>query len=180
MQPWLETSSLLDARTTPTSAQDFPAAPTAESRARRLQVLLVDDSPKQLQHASDLLSLWKIVPTTAGDGAQALALACERRFDIILMDVAMPVMDGLQATQRIRQVEREHPGRPRTPIVACTTSWLLRNKVLLARVGFDEAINNPCSAEEMNACLRRWSLMTAAHPTRANSASSPPSGKSWS
>ena len=158
MQQWLEPSPLLDAKTTPTSAQELPAEPQAEPSAWLLQVLLVEASPRKLQHTSDLLSHWKIVPTTACNGAQALALACEIRFDLILMDIAMPVMDGLQATQQIRQVESKHPERVRTHIVACTTGWLLRNKVFLARVGFDEAINKPCHAGEMNACIRRWSF----------------------
>jgi CheY-like chemotaxis protein len=118
-----------------------------------------------LQDAGELLSHWGIVPTTACNGAQALALVSERRFDIILMDIAMPVMDGLEAAQRIRQLEIEHPERPRTPIVAYTTGWLLADTTLLSRVGFDEAIKKPCSADQMKACLRRWSLSTPVLPS---------------
>ena len=126
--------------------------------ASLLQVLLVDDSPTNLQNTGDLLSQWGIVPTTACNGAEALALASERQFDIIVMDVAMPIMDGLEATQLIRQLEIEHPERPRTPIVAYTTGWLLADTGLLAQVGFDEANDKPCSADQLKACLRRWSL----------------------
>jgi CheY-like chemotaxis protein len=114
----------------------------------------------ELQNAGDLLSHWGIVPKTACNGAEALALASERQFDFILMDIAMPVMDGLEATWRIRQLEIEHADRPRTPIVAYTTGWLLSETVLLARVGFDEAINKPCGVDEMEACLRRRSFTT--------------------
>jgi CheY-like chemotaxis protein len=74
----------------------------------------------------------------------------------------MPVMDGLEATQRIRQRETEHPERPRTPIVAYTTGRLLADTVLLDRVGFNDAIKKPCTADHMEACLRRWCLTFAA------------------
>lgn len=134
----------------------LPVAQTAP----HLQVLVVDDSPLNLQDTGDLLSQWGIVPATACNGEEALTLASERQFDIILMDVAMPVMDGLEATRRIRQLEIEQPERPHTPIVAYTTGWLLADAVLLARVGFDEAIKKPCGADQMRACLRRWGLTT--------------------
>jgi CheY-like chemotaxis protein len=113
-----------------------------------------------LQNTGELLSHWGMVATTARNGAEALALASERQFDIIVMDIAMPVMDGLEATRRIRQLEIEHPERPHTPIVAYTTGWLLADTALLARVGFDEAINKPSDADQLKACLRRWSLTT--------------------
>jgi CheY-like chemotaxis protein len=107
----------------------------------------------------------------AGDGAQALALASERPFDLIMMDIAMPVMDGMEATLRIRQLETAHPERRRTPIVAYTSGKLLADRTLQVRVGFDEAISKPCSAEQMEACLRRWCPTTAAPlPSRPDGA----------
>jgi CheY-like chemotaxis protein len=90
-----------------------------------------------------------------------LALASERHFDLVLMDVTMPVMDGLEATKRIRQLEIEHPERPHIPIVAYTSGRLLADKLLQVGAGFDEAIRKPCSAEQMGACLRRWCSATS-------------------
>jgi CheY-like chemotaxis protein len=145
---------------TPASAPLHP--PPLLTTAPALQVLLVDDSPANLHDGRELLAQWGIVPTMAGDGAQALALASERQFDIIMMDISMPVMDGMEATLRIRQLETAHPERRRTPIVAYTSGKLLKDKTLQVRVGFDEAISKPCGADLMAACLRRWCVKTAA------------------
>jgi len=123
-----------------------------------LRVLVVDDEPMNLQDAVDLLSHWGIVPAIAHNGAEALALAGNQHFDLILMDITMPVMSGLEATQEIRQIEIDHPERQRTPIVAYTSGTLLRDIALQARVGFDEAIKKPGSVIQIEACLRRLCL----------------------
>jgi CheY-like chemotaxis protein len=156
-------TDLLPPEATATAApgQGPPPVPLALALSA-LQVLLVDDSPANLHDGSQLLSQWGIVPTVAGDGAQALELASERQFDLIMMDISMPVMDGMEATLRIRQLETAHPERRRTPIVAYTSGALLADKTLQVRVGFDEAINKPCGADLMAACLRRWCPTTAA------------------
>jgi CheY-like chemotaxis protein len=120
-----------------------------------LEVLVVDDSPLNLLAAIDLLSHFGITPITACNGAEALALAQGRPFDLILMDVSMPIMDGLEAAQQLRQREIENPERPRTTIVAYTSGKLLEDRALQVRAGFDGAIRKPCSAPEMEACLLR-------------------------
>jgi CheY-like chemotaxis protein len=137
-----------------------------------LQVLVVDDEPGNLQDAIDLLSQFDITPATACNGSKALALAGERQFDLILMDISMPEMDGLQAAHRIRQFESEHPERPRTTLVAYTTGRLLEDKALQAHAGFDEAMKKPCSAPQMQACLHRLRQADPEH------LSSPPQGTS--
>jgi CheY-like chemotaxis protein len=136
-----------------------------------LQVLVVDDEPGNVQDAIELLSQFDITPATACNGSEALALAGERQFDLILMDISMPEMDGLQAAHEIRQFESEHPGRPRTTLVAYTTGMLLEDKALQDHAGFDEAMKKPCSAPQMQACLHR---LRQADPERA----SPPRGTS--
>jgi CheY-like chemotaxis protein len=132
--------------------------------ATALQVLLVDDSPSNRREACDLVSQWGIVPTTACDGVQAVALASTRHFDIIFMDISMPVMDGLQATQCIRQLECDHADWPRTPIIAYTSGDFLSDRALQVRGGFDESIKKPCSAGAMEACLLRWCLTPVLPP----------------
>ena len=122
--------------------------------------MVVDDLPENLRDAIELLSPFGITPTTARNGAEALAKACGRHFDLILMDVSMPVMDGLEAALHIRQHEAEHPERPRATIVAYTAGQLLAEVALLARAGFDEAMRKPCSALQLQACLHRL------HPTK--------------
>jgi two-component system, sensor histidine kinase and response regulator len=118
-----------------------------------LGVLVVDDNPSNLAFADDLLRSLGIVPTLAEDGAEAVALAGARTFDLILMDLQMPVLDGLAATQRIRAVEHERSAG-RVPVLAYTSYALDRN--LLRYCGLDGVLEKPCSAQTLQDCLLRW------------------------
>jgi CheY-like chemotaxis protein len=127
-----------------------------------LRIMVADDLPDILQSTADHLSQWRIIPTTASNGAEALALATEQPFDLILMDIAMPVMDGLEATQKIRHMEAAHPHRARTPIVAYTSGVLLWDTALQERVGFDEVLRKPANAKQLQACILRCTGSKAA------------------
>jgi CheY-like chemotaxis protein len=140
----------------------LPGVPNASA----LQVLVVDDRPWNLADACELLAQWGIKPTTACDGAQAVALANDRRFDIIFMDIVMPGMDGFTATMHIREMEkREHPDRPRTPIVAYTSADAPLGDAWRRRAGIDDVMKKPCGADQMADCLVRWCSATSVPPT---------------
>jgi CheY-like chemotaxis protein len=103
-----------------------------------------------------VLTRWGIVPTIACDGAQAVLIAERQSFDIVLMDLLMPVMDGVVATAKIRQAERENPQRAQVPIVAYTSLDLAADPMRMARVGWSAVLPKPCSATSLRACLTRW------------------------
>ena len=130
-----------------------------------LRVLVVDDDRQSLAHASALLGDRGITPTLARDGAQAVALACERGFDLILMDLQMPVLDGLTATRQIRvhETERAHP---RAPVVAYTSCRV--EAQLLRECGVDGVLEKPCAAEALQECLLRWCATSGAQRTGAD------------
>lgn len=117
-------------------------------------VLVVDDNPEHQMAVSEMLSLYGIEPRLASDGAAAVELATAEQFDIILMDLQMPVLDGLAACKQIRRFEMEH-GRVRVPVVAYT-SRAVADSVLTA-CGLDAVLEKPCSAEALGTCLERWS-----------------------
>jgi CheY-like chemotaxis protein len=98
----------------------------------------------------------------AADGAEAVSLACKRGFDLILMDLQMPVLDGLAATQRIRSFEVEQSSS-RTPVLAFTSHSV--DERLLRHCGLDGVLEKPCSAQVLQACLLRW---CASASTRAS------------
>ncbi len=85
-----------------------------------VRVLVADEDPVNLMVISALLESREIVPLLAADGAEAVTLACERRFDLILMDLQMPILDGLGATAAIRRFETCRP-RSAAPVVACSS-----------------------------------------------------------
>ena len=117
------------------------------------RILLVDDTPSYRGEACELLASYGLTPTVAADGAEAVALACARDFDLILMDLQMPVLDGLEATKQIRRFEGEH-GRVGVPVVAYTARAL--DDDVLRRCGIDGVLEKPCSARALQECLLRW------------------------
>ncbi|MES2099431.1 MAG: response regulator [Pseudomonadota bacterium] len=146
----------LFAGTTTFVRQNAPAAaPLDNPFPGRPRVLVADDHPENRLIVEALLYRWRIKPVQAADGAEAVALACGQHFDLILMDLQMPVLDGLTATLQIRRFEHGH-GHPRAPIVAYTSSTLGDDWPILRACGFDESLEKPCGLESLATCLQRW------------------------
>ena len=118
-----------------------------------LRVLVVDDNPVNRMVASEMLDYFGFQSLLASDGAQAVAIAANNRLDLILMDLQMPVLDGLGATRQIRRSEREQV-RSRIPVVAYTS--LSGGRLPLSDYGLDDLLEKPCEMEAMRACLLRW------------------------
>lgn len=83
-----------------------------------LHILLAEDNPVNQRLARSLLEKRGHSVVVAGNGREALDALAKQRFDLVFMDVQMPVMDGIEATAAIRK--QEHSGEPRLPIVALT------------------------------------------------------------
>jgi CheY-like chemotaxis protein len=118
-----------------------------------LRVLVADDNPTNLIVAAAQLQSLGIVPLLAADGAEAAALACERAFDLILMDLQMPVLDGLGACAAIRRHESSS-GRAAAPVLAYSSCSVGAD--LLAAHGISGSLSKPCSAQDLLNCLSAW------------------------
>lgn len=133
--------------------------PTGESRLPgahsygEVRVLVVDDNPVNLMLVSAMMEARGFVPLLASDGAEAVALACDLHFDLILMDLQMPVLDGLGATVKIRRFEAAGQ-RPAVPVVAYTS--LSPGSRDLTAHGLNGSLRKPCEDHELEACLVRW------------------------
>jgi two-component system, sensor histidine kinase len=123
----------------PAPALDI-AAPEVEAGAPK--ILVVDDNQTNRAVLLTLLGHLGVDGHFAVDGREAVAKWEKERWDAILMDVHMPVMDGVQASQAIRAGERR-TGRPRTPIVAVTASVLTHERTLYAEAGMDALVPKP-------------------------------------
>ena len=138
----------------PAGTAGSEAAAHSLSAARR-KVLVVDDNPLNRTVASEMLSGFSVATVVAADGAEAvaLALAGELPLDLILMDLQMPVLDGLSALREIRAVEVARQ-RPRVPTLAYTSS--LPAWDLMQACGFDGVLAKPCDHDDLRHCLQRW------------------------
>ena len=84
--------------------------------------------------------------TVVGDGAQAVAAFGMERFDLILMDMQMPVMDGLAATRAIRALEAAEPARGRTPLIMLSANAMEQHQREAADAGADRHVAKPITA----------------------------------
>lgn len=119
-----------------------PALPT-----RSLHVLLAEDSPVNQRVATALLEKWGHRVTIASNGRQAIAAAAAGHFDLILMDVQMPEMDGLEATASIRQRELIDGGH--MPIVALTAHAMKGDRDRCLAAGMDAYVTKPIRSKEL-------------------------------
>lgn len=132
-----------------------------------VNVLVVDDDPVNLMVVSALLETRGFVPMLAADGAEAAALASELHFDLILMDMQMPILDGLSAASLIRQHERS-ASRPGVPIVAYSS--VPPQASVLARHGVNGSLIKPCGDQGLEDCLLRWCPAYGAVPNDGRAA----------
>lgn len=125
----------------------------SEQRGRPLAVLVVDDNPVNCRLASILLERAGHDVTVAGGGAAALQLLAERPFDLVLMDIQMPGMDGLEATRRIRALP--DPSRAKVPIVALTANALNGEDERCRAAGMDFYLTKPIDGASLVGAVER-------------------------
>ncbi|BDT66774.1 sensor histidine kinase RcsC [Comamonadaceae bacterium OS-1] len=119
-----------------------------------LRILAVDDVPQNLELLSLALGQVGHRVTTASGGAEAVQTFQEHTFDVVLMDVQMPGVDGLEATRRIRQLERDRKLRP-TPIVALTASVMEDDRRATEAAGMNGFASKPVQLPELSAEIAR-------------------------
>jgi CheY-like chemotaxis protein len=127
-----------------------PAAPAEAGRFAGRRVLLVEDEPVNRLIARSLLERSGLTVVEAADGAQALELAAAQPFDLILMDMQMPRMDGLEATRRLRQ----RSAKP--PIVALTANAFAEDRRSCLDTGMDDFLAKPFEPAGLEAMLSKW------------------------
>lgn len=118
-----------------------------------LEVLLVEDNEINARMTQRMLEKRGHRVRVASNGLHALAELERRRFDLVLMDVQMPEMDGLEATRRIRQREQEHGGH--VPIVAMTAHAMKGDRERCLEAGMDGYVSKPIRWDELCRELRR-------------------------
>jgi len=132
----------------------------AESRKKRLRILLVEDNLVNQKVALSILSKLGYRAEAVSNGREALDVLGRGAFDLILMDMQMPVMDGLEAARAIRAEVRWND----LPIVAMTASAMKGDRDACLEAGMDDYIPKPVRAEELDSILTKWFSRILDHP----------------
>ncbi|WP_374266521.1 PAS domain S-box protein [Zoogloea sp.] len=140
-------------RRAPTSATAgrLPAEATLARDYRNVRVLLVEDSPINQEVALSLLEGVGLRVDVAGNGAEAVEQVARRHYDLVLMDMQMPVMDGLEATGAIRR-----GGHLQLPIVAMTANAFGEDRQRCLDAGMNDHLSKPVDPATLYAKLLQW------------------------
>jgi CheY-like chemotaxis protein len=127
------------------------SAPPLRFEGRR--VLVVDDNEVNLLVSSHVIEKFGCQAVCAHSGPEALSLLLNEQFDLVFMDVKMPVMTGLEVTQEIRRREGDDL---HTPVIALTAGALLQEQQACFDAGMDDFVTKPISIDSIQNILNKW------------------------
>jgi CheY-like chemotaxis protein/HPt (histidine-containing phosphotransfer) domain-containing protein len=128
-------------------------------------VLLVEDNPVNRQVAQRLLALVGVSHDVAENGKQALDCLAQSRYDAVLMDCQMPIMDGYTATRTMRRLEADGQRKGHLPIIAMTANAMAGDREKCLGAGMDDYMSKPLNRALLEQTLRKW--IAPGTPTRA-------------
>ncbi|MDR1964769.1 MAG: response regulator [Planctomycetaceae bacterium] len=140
------------------AASVFETAETLKKKAvnhlQGAKILLAEDNKINQMVASELLKMLGIDLTVANNGAEAVDAVKSKDFDLILMDIQMPVMDGLTAAREIRRLRK--PGLDKLPILAMTANAMDTDYQKSLEVGMNDHLTKPIDPERLRKSLETW------------------------
>jgi len=117
--------------------------------SERLNILLVEDNLLNQRIVTFSLKKYNHEVVIANNGVEAIERFRDQKFDVILMDIMMPVMDGLDATVKIREIEANNDVERRTPIIALTANTMDNDREKCISYGMDEFMSKPFDIEKL-------------------------------
>ena len=134
-----------------------------EVRRKSIQILLVEDYPTNQKVATKYLSTAGYEVDLAEDGQKGVAAYKLKEYDLVLMDVQMPVMDGYEATKEIRahemKVDAHGSSHNPTPIIAMTANAMQGDREQCLEIGMNDYISKPMKRDELLAMVEKWTSL---------------------
>lgn len=124
-----------------------------------LCILLVEDNILNQRIATFSLKKFNHEVDIANNGLEAVNKYREKDYDVILMDIMMPVMDGLEATSQIRKFEKETPSKNHTPVIAITANTLDNDRDKCIATGMDEYMAKPFDMNRLNEIFKELNII---------------------
>jgi two-component system sensor histidine kinase/response regulator len=146
----------------PAPARQDVASAAGEAQLAKLRILLAEDNPVNQRVALHILQKAAHSVVAVGNGREALDALAREDFDVVLMDVQMPEMDGFEATDAIRTKEKI-TGR-HLPIIAMTAHAMKGDRERCLEAGMDDYVSKPVHAAELLRVLQKFSPQAAASP----------------
>ena len=156
---WLRKTATIPDTTLRTSPDEMPEAILARDHHGR-RVLLAEDEPLNQEIAVELLRETGLLIEVAENGAQAVEMAEHQAYDVILMDMQMRKMDGLEATRRLRRM----PAGETVPILAMTANAFAEDRQRCIDAGMNDFLAKPVKPDELYAMLVKWLVKTNSRP----------------
>jgi CheY-like chemotaxis protein/HPt (histidine-containing phosphotransfer) domain-containing protein len=149
------------AATMPAGAGEVPGGASTASRSAAvsgLRILVADDNPVNQQVAAGMLRRGGHSVDIVGDGAAALEAVAKGAYDLVLMDVEMPELDGFEATRRIRLLDGPNAA---VPIIALTAHAMRGDEARCIEAGMSDYMPKPISRQRLDEAVRAWGRHTA-------------------
>jgi hypothetical protein len=146
----IETEECLDLE--PTNTRGEKSTTISATFKMPPQILLVDDNSTNLKVATSILEKAGCKVTRAQSGKKAIEWVMQNSFDVILMDIQMPEMNGVEATQEIKKLKPELE----SPIIAMTAFSMQEEKESFLKAGMDDYLSKPIKAEELIGKVKDW------------------------
>lgn len=124
-------------------------------QTKGLKLLLCEDNEVNMKVATTILKRMAFNIEFAENGQEALNKFLHVKYDLILMDCMMPIMDGFEATKRIREIEKEHGSEP-TLIIALTANATEEDRQKCLGFGMNDFVSKPIKREAMEEALKKW------------------------
>jgi CheY-like chemotaxis protein len=121
-----------------------------------LKILMAEDNTVNQFVAKQIMGRWNVSLTFANNGQEAIELLAKDTFDIVLMDIQMPVMDGIEATQHIRNAAPDSGINSKIPIIALTADAMPETKDKVKKAGMNDIVVKPFESDSLYALIRSF------------------------